>query len=152
MIQLNMKKIVLILLLFSVLLVTLCYFSSLNKRKVENFANDIVDSSILLENVLKKRVKYSKKQKDMSLIFLKKIRDEYQVNPMRIVVNSSSEVQKEKDSIKLYEGEQLFYIEFNKSLTLPLIIDNKSQIILLFRFTKGGGGFLINSRYDGNTQ
>lgn len=83
-----MKKIVLILLLFSVLLVTLCYFSSLNKRKVENFAHDIIDNSIPIENVLKKRVKYSQKQKDMSLIFLKNIRDEYQVNPIRIVVNS----------------------------------------------------------------
>lgn len=147
-----MKKIVLILLLFSVIIITLSYFSSINKIKVENFANDLVDSSIPLENLLKKRVKYSQKHKDMSLIFLKNIRDEYQVNPMRIVVNSSREFQKEKDSIKLYEGEQLFYIEFNKSLTLPFIIDNKSQIILLFRFTKGGGGFLINSRSDGKTQ
>jgi hypothetical protein len=147
-----MKKILLILLLISTLLITYYLYSQSDKDKVEDFAIELVDDSIPLENVLKKRIKYSEKQKNLSLIVLKTIRDEYQENPKKIVVKSSSEYTKaaQEDKIKLYDGEHLFYIEFNKALTLPFVINKKSQIIILFHLTKGGGGDLNNSRSDDN--
>ena len=52
------------------------------------------------------------------------------------------------DAIRLNSGELLFYVQFNKSLTVPFILNNKSEIIILFNLTKGAGGNLNNSRSD----
>lgn len=147
-----MKKIRIILLLILTLLIIIYFCSQSDKDKVEDFAIELVDDSIPLENVLRKRIKYSEKQKNLSLIHLKNIRDEYQENPQRIVVKSSLEytTAAQEDRIKLYEGEHLFYIEFNKNVTLPFVINKKSQIIILFHLTKGGEGYLMNSRSDDN--
>lgn len=148
-----MKKIWIILLLILILLINIYFWNQSDKDKVEVFAIELVDSSIPLKNVLRKRVKYSEKQKKLSLIHLKNIRDEYQENPQRIVVKPSREyiTASQEDIIKLYEGEHLFYIEFNKNVTLPFVINKKSQIIILFYLTKGGEGYLMNSRSDDNT-
>ena len=147
-----MKKILLILFLLTTLLITYYLFSQSDKNKVENFAVELVDNAIPLEQVLKKRIYYSEKKKDLCLFFLKTIREEYNKNPEKIKVISANEHAKvsDKNRIKLYDGEHLFYIEFNKSLTLPFILNKKSQIIILFYLTKGDAGDLNNSRSDEN--
>lgn len=147
-----MKKIWIILLLILTLLIIIYFYNQSDKDKVEVFAIELVDSSIPLENILKKRIKYSEKQKNLCLIHLKNIRDEYQENPQRIVIKSLREytTAAQEDRIKLYEGEHLFYIEFNKNVTLPFVINKKSQIVILFHLTKGGEGYLMNSRSDDN--
>lgn len=145
-----MKKTIFILLLIATLLVICYFFIQRKENKVENFAIELVDNAIPIEQVLKKRINYSEKQKGLCLIFLKTIREEYKKNPEKIKVISASEHAKfsDKNRIKLYDGEHLFYIEFNKSLTLPFIVNKKSQIIILFYLTKGEGGNLKNSRSD----
>jgi hypothetical protein len=145
-----MKKNILRILLIAISIVVI--YSSLQKdeNQVRDFAVELTDESIPLEQILKKRINYAQKQKDLCLFWLKTVRDEYIKNPDKIEVTQSTEskIEIHSERIKLNSGEQLFYVQFNKSLTLPFILNKKSEIIILFNLTKGGGGNLNNSRSD----
>ncbi|CAH0337341.1 hypothetical protein FVB9288_03096 [Flavobacterium sp. CECT 9288] len=145
-----MKKTLLIVLLIVMSIVLIYYNSQRDENIVRDFTLELVDESIPLEQILKKRINYTQKQKDLCLFFLKTVRDEYIKNPDKIEVTQSTESKTEihSERIKLNSGEQLFYVQFNKSLTLPFILNKKSEIIILFNLTKGGGGNLNNSRSD----
>ncbi|MBQ0907658.1 hypothetical protein KBJ98_02955 [Flavobacterium sp. F-328] len=145
-----MKKNILIILLIAISIVVIYYNSKRDENIVKNFALELVDESMPLEQILKTKINYSKKQKDVCLFFLKTVREEYNKNPEKIVITQSanSNVDVKSDAVKLNSGEHLFYVQFNKSLTVPFILNNKSEIIILFNLTKGGGGNLNNSRSD----
>lgn len=145
-----MKKSILIILLIAISIVVIYSNSARDEKIVKNFALELVDQKIPLEKILKKRIKYTQKQKDLCLFFLKTVREEYHKNPEKIAITQSadSDVDVKSDAIKLNSGEHLFYVQFNKSLTVPFILNNKSEIIILFNLTKGGGGNLNNSRSD----
>jgi hypothetical protein len=145
-----MKKNILIILLIAISIVVIYYNSKRDENIVKNFALELVDESMPLEQILKTKINYSKKQKDVCLFFLKTVREEYNKNPEKIAITQSanSNVDVKSDAVKLNSGEHLFYVQFNKSLTVPFILNNKSEIIILFNLTKGGGGNLNNSRSD----
>ncbi len=145
-----MRKTLLIVFLIATSIVVIYYNSQRDENIVKNFALELVDESMPLEQVLKNRINYSEKQKDVCLFFLKTVREEYIKNPEKIEVTQPTESKTEihSDAIQLNSGEHLFYVQFNKSLTLPFILNKKSEIIILFNLTKGGGGNLNNSRSD----
>lgn len=145
-----MKKSILIVLLIVVSIVVINFSLQKDENEERNFAVELVDEKIPLEQILKKRINYTQKQKDLCLFFLKTVREEYHKNPEKIAITQSTEsdVTAKSDAIKLNSGEHLFYVQFNKSLTVPFILNNKSEIIILFNLTKGGGGNLNNSRSD----
>ena len=145
-----MKKSILIVLLIVISIIVIYSNSPRDENKVRHFALELVDEKIPLEKILKKSINYTQKQKDLCLFFLKTVREEYNKNPEKIAITQSadSNVDVKSDAIKLNSGEQLFYVQFNKSLTVPFILNNKSEIIILFNLTKGGGGHLSNSRSD----
>ncbi|WP_146841084.1 hypothetical protein [Flavobacterium glaciei] len=145
-----MKKTLLMVLLIAISILAFYCNSQRDENVVKNFAFELVDESIPLEQVLKKRINYSEKQKDLCLFFLKTVREEYNKNPEKIEVKQSRDnnASMKGDTIKLNTDEHLLYVQFNKSLTLPFILNKKSEIIILFNLTKGGGGNLNNSRSD----
>ena len=145
-----MKKSILIVLLIVISIIVIYSNSPRDENKLRHFALELVDEKIPLEKILKKSINYTQKQKDLCLFFLKTVREEYNKNPEKIEVTQPTESKTEihSEAIQLNSGEHLFYVQFNKSLTLPFILNKKSEIIILFNLTKGGGGNLNNSRSD----
>ena len=145
-----MKKTLLIVFLIAISIVVIYCNSQRDENIVKNFALELVDESMPLEQVLKNRINYYEKQKNVCLFFLKTVREEYNKNPEKIEVTQpkDSKAAFHSDAIKLNLDEHLFYVQFNNSLTLPFILNKKSEIIILFNLTKGGGGNLNNSRSD----
>ncbi|TDE06658.1 hypothetical protein [Flavobacterium hiemivividum] len=121
-----------------------------DKKLLKDFAYEVVDDSVKLEDVVEKYVKYTAEGKKMSQFVLNSIKDEYKKTPGQIVVYTPEEGNKKGTKFKmdLKEKEKLYYIKFNKNLILPFFVDNDSKIVVLLYITKGDGGTLSNARSD----
>lgn len=125
-----------------------CY-SKHDKKKLENFANQIVNESIAINTVVEKNVKYTVKGKQLSLFVLNFIRQQYKKEGGQISVYSVTEAGKNlKNEIQLKKGEKLYYVKFNEQMIQPFIITKECKIVVLFVLTKGEEGMLSDSRSD----
>jgi hypothetical protein len=148
---LTMKKILLILTIILALTMSYyLYYLHSDKKIIKDFANEIVDDSIKLEDVLTKYIKHTQKEKKLTLYLLNFIKEEYKKNPGKIVVYTQEEAKRNKHDfqIELKNTEKLYYIKFNEDMTYPFLINKESEIIVLFILNKGEGGTLTNARSD----
>lgn len=146
-----MKKIILILTLISAFSISYyLYYLQSDKKFLENFANEVVDDSIKTENIITKYVKHTAKGKKTALYLLNFIKDEYKKNPEKIMVYTKEEEKANKlgNQIELKNSEKLYYINFNKDMTYPFLINKESKIVVLLILIKGEGGVLSNVRSD----
>lgn len=126
-----------------------CLYIKSDKKKLENFANEITNESINTDIIIDKYIKCSIKGRKLSLYTLNIIRQEYKKNKDEISIYSAQEAKKyRQDKIVLKDNEKLYYIRFNKEVIWPFIINDKSEIIIVLILSKGGGGLLSESRSD----
>jgi hypothetical protein len=152
-IKIIMKKTISIL----IAILTICagsyyyYYMQSDKKMINDFACDVTNDAIKLEDVINSNLLCSKNSKTITLIQLEYIRTEYKKNPSnKITVYSyknAVEKKKIKDHIVSDDYDNVFIIFLNDKIQIPILLNKNSKIIAISTINKGGPRFFM--RIDG---
>lgn len=122
-----------------------------NKKILCDFAHNVIDNSIKLDNVIVKHIKCSKEEKKMATYILEYYRDEYKKNPSNnIAIYSYEEAVEQKiieDNIISENYDNVFVVFLNDKNTIEVLLNSDSKIIAISTINKGGTRFFM--RLDG---
>lgn len=142
-----MKKYIII---FIISIGILIFYLSSNKRLLKNFADDVINDNITIEQIIEKHIICDKKALLMTTIQLEFVRAEYKKNPSGICIYSYEKAKKEGKEIKGIVSDnydKVYFIYFNDKLYLPILLNENSKIIAISTLNKGGTRFFM--RTDG---
>jgi hypothetical protein len=151
-IKIIMKKTILIL----TAILAICggsyyYYMQSEKKMLCDFAHDVIDNSIKLDDVIVKHIKCSKEEKKMATYILEYYRDEYIKNPSNnISIYSYEEAVEQKiieDNIVSENYDNVFVVFLNHKNTIEVLLNSDSKIIAISTINKGGTRFFM--RLDG---
>jgi hypothetical protein len=144
----KMKKKNLVIMFLIGLTISSC---SNDKTSLKKFADDVVNNSFPIEQVIDNHIICDENSKFMTVLQLKYFRIEFEKRPSNIVVYSFKEAQnqnKEIEGIITNDYNKVFFIYFNDTLKMSLLLNENSKIIAISTLNKGGKRFFM--RTDGN--
>ncbi|MDP3681973.1 MAG: hypothetical protein Q8R22_14175 [Flavobacterium sp.] len=147
-----MKKTILILIaILAVCAGSYYYYMQSDKKMINDFACDVTNGAIKLEDVINKYLLYNKDSKEITLMQLEYIRTEYRKNPSNNITVSSYEdaveQKKVEDHIVSEDYDNVFIIFVNDKIQIPILLNANSKIIAISTINKGGPRFFM--RLDG---
>lgn len=143
-----MKKIISILVLSSILCIGYyCYYINSDKKLLKDFAFEVVDNSVKLNDIINKYMICDKAAKSLTLMQLEYIRVEFKKNPSNnIIVYSYKDAVKQKkikDNIVSKDYSNVNIILFNEKLDLSVLLNSNSKIIAISTLNKGDTRFFM---------
>nr|WP_315163056.1 hypothetical protein [uncultured Flavobacterium sp.] len=146
-----MKKTILVIVVFATICLGYCYKSvQRNKKLIFDFAYEMVNVSIPINNVVSKHIECDKIGKGISLILISNFRKEYNKNPKKIYVYTYCEglLNGFGKEIESPNKSQIYFVEFNDSLVIPILLNNESKVVAFsYGLKKGNENYLL--RIDG---
>lgn len=142
-----MKKFIFIL---AVIISILIIFSNLSsdEKLLKNFADDVINENIKIEQVIKKYIICDIKAKKMTTIQLESIRAEFKKLPSEICIYSYKNAKKEGKEIKgivCDNYDNVYFIYFSNKSYLSLLLNENSKIIAISTLNKGGERFFMRT-------
>lgn len=128
----------------------LILYPSSDKKLLKNFADDVINNNVKIEQIIDKYIICDKKAIIMTTIQLESVRAEYKKHPSEICIYSFKEAKKEGKEIKgivCDNYDKVYFIYFNDKLYLSFLLNENSKIIAISTLNKGGTRFFM--RTDG---
>lgn len=123
---------------------------SSDKKLLKNFADDVINENIKMEQIIEKYISCDKKAKTMTTIQLESIRAEFKKHPLEIRIysfNEAKKVGKEIKGIVSDNYDKVYFIYFSNKSYLSLLLNENSKIVAISTLNKGGTRFFM--RTDG---
>jgi hypothetical protein len=119
-----------------------------DKTSLKKFADDVVNNSFPIEQVIGNHIICDENSKFMTSLQLKYFRVEFEKRPSNIVVYSFKEAQKQNKEIEgiiANDYNKVFFIYFNDTLKMSLLLNENSKIIAISTLNKGGKRFFMRT-------
>lgn len=142
------KNIFILFIIISIGLIIISY--SDDKKILKKFADDVINNSIPIEQVINNYIVCDEKSKFMTTLQLEYFRLEFKKRPLNIVIYTFKEAKKQNKEIEgivSKDYDKVFFIYFNDTLKMSLLLNENSKIIAISTLNKGGKRFFM--RTDG---
>lgn len=144
-IKIDMKKTILISIAILAICGSSCCYLQSDKKMIYDFASEVVDNTVEIDDVVAKYIKCDKMGKEIAIIFLNHFRKGYAKNtsPESIKIQSYKKAMRSGTKIGIiaedYDSDKVFYIYFKDSIKMPILLNDESKIIAIsFGLNKGG--------------
>ena len=131
------------------------YYMQSDKKMITDFACEVVDNTVTINNVVAKHIKCDKLGKEIAVLFLDHYRKGYDKNasPVSIKVYSYYEAKKLGKEIgnvsDNYDYDKVFFIYLNDRIKMPILLNDESKIIAISFGLDKGGNINYFMRLDG---
>lgn len=146
-----MKKTILILIAITSISGVLFFYLQREKIIIKDFACEVINDNIKLEDIINSYLLCNKNSKPMTLIQLEYFRNEHKKNPSNnITIYSYKDAIEQKiieDHIVSEDYDNVFIIFLNDQIQIPILLNSDSKIIAISTINKGDLRFFI--RIDG---
>jgi hypothetical protein len=122
-------------------------YSQNEKKILSDFGHAVANDNIELEKVIDTYLNYDPKAKEITLQQLQGCRDKWKLKSEDVAVYSYNEGLTNGKGFEIVTGKydlnRIYFIYFNKELTIPILLNSNSKIISISTMNKGETRFLM---------